>query len=408
MIRFQADTWQDAVLRPLAMADPNGWVYIEILAPDFRFAIAILLALVVAGTLLVKGGHSTKLRPVVTFFLLVFASFIPWMETTGNGRYFMPYIVAVGPLCVGLIYLLPSTRSLKVSLTAVALGLQGFALYQNSPWNAFGSWELVAWKEAPYFALDISSGNIRGDETFVTLPSMTPSVVAPLFPDSVRWVNLSPFNGVDIENAPPNYQPVQAMLKTATRLFLFQKAQPHEMQEGGIQPSERAINALNAYLRPHRLSLTEPTNCRLMKSASADENTVILAGKTHEEQARLIENAGFWICPLAYPVAVPKVASLTIDELRAKSVLDAMERVCPRFFQPGQSMVAKHEAGFARNYGSSDSTLIWTRSDELWVQNMRALNPERIGSAEDVLKPGFKFDCTSFRGRAGLPWERKI
>ena len=37
MIRFLADTWRDALLRPVAMAAPNSSVYIEIAAPDFRF-----------------------------------------------------------------------------------------------------------------------------------------------------------------------------------------------------------------------------------------------------------------------------------------------------------------------------------------------------------------------------------
>ena len=34
MIRFLADTWRDAILRPVAMAAPNSSVYIEIAAPD--------------------------------------------------------------------------------------------------------------------------------------------------------------------------------------------------------------------------------------------------------------------------------------------------------------------------------------------------------------------------------------
>src|SRR6185369_9315597 len=37
MIRFLPDTWRDAILRPLALASPDGGVYIEIIAPDFRF-----------------------------------------------------------------------------------------------------------------------------------------------------------------------------------------------------------------------------------------------------------------------------------------------------------------------------------------------------------------------------------
>ena len=44
MIRFLADPWRDALLRPVAMAAPNSAVYIEIAAPDFRFVLALALA----------------------------------------------------------------------------------------------------------------------------------------------------------------------------------------------------------------------------------------------------------------------------------------------------------------------------------------------------------------------------
>ena len=408
MIRFMPDTWWDALLRPFAMADPNGWVYVELLAPDFRFALAILLALLVAGALLVTGTRGLQLRPVVTVFVVLFASFIPWLSTTGNGRYFMPYIILIGPLCVGLIYLLPSTRSMRSSLAVIALGLQGFALYQNSPWTAFGSWEFIAWKDAPYLSLEIPPEEIKGDETFVTLANMTFSAVAPLFPDSVRWVNLSPFNGAAVENDTKTYQPVREMLKHATNLRLFHKAQPHEMADGGIQPSERAVNALNAFLNPHKLALAVPTNCSLIKSASVSSNTMISTNIQPNESSRLLEHSGFWSCPLIYPVAVPKAVDLTPDESRAKRVFETMEKACPRFFAPGQNLVRKHEAGYARAYASSDSSLILTRDDDLWVKNARALNPERIGTAEEVLQPIFSFDCTRFRGRSGLPWNREI
>jgi len=408
MIRFMPDTWWDALLRPFAMADPNGWVYVELLAPDFRFALAILLALLVAGMLLAKRIPDSRLRPVITVFIVLFASFIPWLLTTGNGRYFMPYIIVIGPLCVGLIYLLPSTRSMRASLAVVALGLQGFALYQNSPWTPFGSWGFIDWKEAPYFSLNIAPEDIRGDETFVTLPNMTFSAVAPLFPDSVRWVNLSTFNGVDVETDTQNYQPVREMLNSAKNLRLFQKAQPHEMAEGSVQPSEKAVSEINAYLHPHKLALTEPPNCRLMRSASVARHTMVPTNVDSDDKARLLANSGFWICPLVYPAKVPKAADLTKNQMRAIEVLGKMEQVCPRFFAPGQKLVGRYAEGYARSYSSSDSTLIWTRNDEVWVQNARSLTPERIGSAEEVLSPNFSFDCTRFRGRAGLPWEREI
>lgn len=409
LIRFMADTWRDAVLRPLAMAAPDGWVYVEVLAPDIRFALAMLMVLVLLIMRLKKGKYQKGGQtPVFLLFAISFASFIPWMATSGNGRYFMPYIIAVGPLVVALIYLLPATRWMRFSLVILTLIVQGFALFQNSPWTPFGSWEFVAWKKPPYFSLEIPPGAIKGDETFITVANMSYSAVAPLFPDSVRWINLSIFNGGDVESDFHTYQPVREMLKDAKQLMLFQKAQPHAMREGTFQPNQRAIEALNAYLTPHRLGLRQPVNCRLLKSGSASESTSIPSDVGTEERSRLLESSGFWLCPLHYPVTTPGVAKQTFEELQAKQAINKMEQVCPRFFPPGQALVLQHGAGFARNYAQSDSSLIVTRDGNLYVKNARALNPELIGKVAEILKPGFAFDCTRFRGRSGLPWEREI
>ena len=133
MIRLMADTWQEAVLRPLSMAAPNGWIYTEIIAPDFRFLIALLLAAVAIISVGSRKRWRDRSKPVFLLLGLTFVSFVPWMATTGNGRYFMPYLILIGPLCLGLINILPSTRGMKASIAITVLGLQGFALYQNNP-----------------------------------------------------------------------------------------------------------------------------------------------------------------------------------------------------------------------------------------------------------------------------------
>ena len=136
MIRFLADTWRDAILRPVAMAAPNSSVYIEIAAPDFRFAIALVLAVLVLISTRKTRHRLTVWLPTLALFALVFLSFIPWMHTTGNGRYFMPYLILIGPLCIALINLMQNTAGMKLFLVAAVLGIQGFALNLNNPWRS--------------------------------------------------------------------------------------------------------------------------------------------------------------------------------------------------------------------------------------------------------------------------------
>ncbi len=412
MIRLMADTWQEAVLRPIAMAAPNGWVYTEIMAPDFRFLFALGLAVVLLIAVLSGRWKLDGQRPVWLLLALIFVSFIPWMATTGNGRYFMPYLLLIGPLCIALIRLIPVTGSMKMSVAAIFIGLQGLAVYQNSPWTPFDSWASTSWKNNPYLTIDIDSGAIDPEATYVSISNLSFSFAAPLFPRSSRWVNLSLFNGVDVTNDAGLYKPVRDILGNAKSLKLFQRAQPREMlDETGI-PNIKAIAAINSYLQPHRLKVNEPKDCKLLKSRGFSSSNIKLAGESTKERERVLDMSGFWVCSLQYPVGSGSgsgaPAILSDSERRAKMVFEKMEQLCPRFFAPGQNIVGTHPAGHTRAYANSDSSLIITRNGDIYFTYARTLNPQLVARAEDILKTDSTFDCNKFKGRAGLPWEREI
>lgn len=408
MIRFMPDTWQDALLRPLAMAAPNGWVYTEITAPDVRFALALLLAIPALVVLFRRRFRDEADRPLLSLLALTFLSFVPWLLTTGNGRYLMPYILLIGPLCIGLIRAIPGTASMRLSLVGLVLAFQGISLAQNNPWNPFDTWESIAWKKPPYFSVDFGGNPPAPNTTYVTIGTNSLALVAPRFPETSRWINLSVFNGADISGDSKEYRPVVEMLQSSRSLKLVQRSNPRAMNRSDDQPDERAVHEINAQLAPHRLALRQPTDCRLHFSESLATTAMLSTDESPEEKRRIKAKLGLWICTLDYPVAPKLVPELTSGELLAKNVIERMERLCPRFFPPGQALILQHSAGFARNYAQSDSSLIVTRDGKLYVKNARALNPESIGSVAEIMKPGFEFDCTKFKGRSGLPWEREV
>lgn len=411
MIRFMADTWQEAVLRPIAMAAPNTWVYSEIMAPDFRFVLALVLAavsLILALRSRLDPVASAGQRPTLALLLLVFVSFFPWMGTTGNGRYFMPYLLLIGPLCIGLVNILSITRSMKASLALLLLGVQGFAFFQNNPWRANDSWQSIAWKDYPYFSMEIDEKVLDKDSVYISVGNNSFSLVAPLFPASSQWVNLSIFSGADVNKSIPIYEPVRRRLLTAKSLKLFQRSAPREMLPGTNQPNSNAIAAINSYLRPHLLALKEPTDCILLTSRTLGIHTHTLADDSRTEKDRIVKNAGFWVCSLTYPASFTEDEKFDPARLVAKNALERMESLCPRHFPPGQELVGPHPAGFTRAYASSDSALIITRDGHIYFKYARTLNPQLIAMVDDVIRPEYKFDCDKFKGRGGLPWEREI
>jgi hypothetical protein len=409
MIRFLADTWRDALLRPVAMAAPNSSVYIEIAAPDFRFILALGLAVLALISVRKANRRPPDWLPTLALFALIFLSFIPWMHTTGNGRYFMPYLLLIGPLCIALINLLQSTANMKVFLTIAVLGLQGFALYQNTPWRPVDSWTWIEWKDAPYLPLEFAKEAIDPEAIYVTIAVPTYSLAAPLLPASSRWINISTFGSSDKDKQSALYAPVKKALLSGKPLNLFMVSAPRSMKDGSIQPDQNAINQITPYLEAHDLRLKSPTNCQLIKSKSMAPTGFIVTEESPAERTRVIEQSGFWICPIEYAVAPKQSKSHDcLSNSMPRHCLRRWRRSVRASLNSGQQGVSYHRSGFQRRYGVSDSFLIATGDGHLYFKYDRTLNPQLIGKAEDVLAPGFAFDCTKFKGRAGLPWEREI
>lgn len=410
MIRFVPDTWAEWLLRPVAMAAPNGWVYAEILSPDFRFVAALVLAALLAiGLLRRRSGPALPWRALAALAALTVVSFVAWLATSGNGRYFMPFLIMVGPLCVALAARLRVTPAMRGFAITLIVAAQGFALAQNSPWKPFDSWEWIAWKEAPFFHVDTSALRDDGNSTYVTISNLTFGLVAPSFPASSRWVNLSVFDTADVVTDVPQYKPLEKILRSATRLRLFQRAQVRQMDARTLQPSQLAVDVFNGALVRHRLKLREPRDCQLLRSSSLSHLTMVTDDVAPEKKEDFLGRAGFWVCSLEYLQQPPARPEPTPQQVRAGKIFARVEAQCPHFFEPGQVKVTPLDDGiWSRSYPGSDAMLMLARNDVLYMKYERTLNPQLLASGEKVLKPDFRLDCNSFRGRSGLPWDREI
>jgi hypothetical protein len=393
MIRFLPDTWRDAVLRPLAMASPDGSVYVEIMAPDFRFL--FIVALAVLWLVLARG----KGRASATWILLAITAiaFVPWLTTTGNGRYFIPFLLISGPLCIGLLQLIPLSRTFRVALAIGMVAWQGFLIHEVSPWRSYH----VEWGDGPPFNVEVPKDVAAQPATYVTLASISYSLIAPRFHPASRWINMSTQGG--LADKSPNGLRVQALIAAPGPLNVIFPTVPGGQEGDSI---DLALGeAINGLLARHGLSIEHPDQCRLMLSAG-------LAGMA---SSRLADEAagrpgvhGFWLCPLArHASRHPGSEPSPIPE-RSKKVFEKLERVCPRIFPPGDAISLRIPAGAVRGYPDSDFKLYVLDDGEVVYKYYRALNPVTLGSADDILAPSFGMDCNKIPGRSGLPWERGI
>lgn len=390
MIRFLPDNWLDVLMRPLDMVSPEGNIYVETQAPDLRLAAAVLLGLAV---LLTSARARPDRGPALRLLGLTLLAMAPWLATTGNGRYFTPFLLLLGPLCVGLVRLLPLSRSLKFSSVGLLLLLQAFLIAEASPW---GSWSLLYWRDGPYFQVAAPPAQPR---SYVTITPISYSLIAPQFPAASRWMNLSA-----PVNSPREREYGRQWLAAAQSLTLVAPSYPSQMRENR-QPSPAVLQVFNNMIGPRGLSLVPGARCEFLPSGG-------LAGMAQRQGApstpEILKDYGFWLCPLRYDPAAavnPAPPDASDQERELDGVFDAVEKLCPRFFPPGEARTQRVEGAFVRSY-VSDTRVYVTEEGEVLYKFWRSLNPVTIGRRQDVLAGRVTLDCSKIRApnwRSGGP-----
>jgi hypothetical protein len=374
MIRFMPDDWLDVVMRPLDMVSPEANTYVEIAAPDVRLAGAMLLAL---ALLVLWKRRSATNRATVWLLALLLVSMAMWLATSGNGRYFIAWLVLLGPLCAGLIRMLPGSVSSKFAIGGGLIAMQLFVLAQASP---FGNWTWAQWAEAPYFQIDPPPAR---PATYVSIANISYSLVAPQFPPGSRWIGLA--GGVMKRDEPM----VRQLLATSPDLTLFAPALPSQTLPDG-RPTEAASEALGRLLQPHGLALRSGAQCSFL--ASRGFWSVLFHAKT--PSAKDAERKyGFWLCPLDFRPG-PVVQAPHVDA-QVDAAFQAVQRLCPRFFS-GAEVPLKIDGGWVKHY-DSDTKVYVLDDGSVFYKFWRSVNGVRIGTRDEVLSGRATIDCTKIR-----------
>ncbi|QGJ17232.1 MULTISPECIES: hypothetical protein [unclassified Polaromonas] len=340
----------------------------------------------------------SSIKPATVLFAGVAIAFAPWLMTSGNGRYFVAFILVVGPLCLGLVYLLPMTRGFRLTLAACLFAVQSFAVYESDPLK---SWGMIPWREAPYFQIELPQDMATVPGTYITLSSITYSLMAPLFPEPSSWLNIA--SAPTDRDRTLEGRRTHAILSARGHLTLLVPSIPEYSTSEGL-PDVNAIRSLNLLLADHRLAISDAAPCRLIRSGSIVSMPLVEARKKNDKR---FDNAGFWACSLRYPVAVP-AARPEIEKSRFDAVFDKLESICPRFFRPGEARTKVINGGELRQYSESDMKVYVLDDGAVLYKYLRTFSPQLIGTVDDVMSGKATVACDKIRGRSGLPWEREI
>lgn len=400
MIRFMPDTWADALWRPFAMGAPDSWVYTEISAPDLRFA--LLIGVLLGTSLLWRafGRRASRGRDLWLLSLpVLLISFFAWLATSGNGRYFMPYLVLIGPVLVGGIYWLPCTAHMRAALLIVALVIQGHALGVSNPWGLKSGWGLVSWDSAGYFDLEVSPLFEERGVMYVSYISPSFSIIATKFHWDNSWVNSSVFHDEKVVDDDRFRSKFERLVKSRSKVRLVFPAKSVD-QSTAPQLTSSLTREIGNLVRTDGFVLKSSSACRFLRSRSMQALGASMAG------AGMGPVQGFWFCDANY-VGVERLP-LSEAERFAHAVFSKMEKLCPRNFPAGSDQVRKSASGYVRDYPSGDVSLILTFDGKLYLKYLRAMNHQLVGQASDIIDERSVFRCNGIVGRQGLPWERGV
>jgi hypothetical protein len=388
MLRFLPDGWLDGLLRPCLLADPVNGLYVEIDAPDWRFAaVAVLLLLAWLGR-----PRAALLQTNQTLALLgLTVCFYVWTVFSGNGRYFIWALLIVGPMVVMAARRLRASLAMRNTVILLVLGVQSVSIaYSFMP----NMWGLRPWRTGPGLAL-VASPLKASPAVFLTLGSVSYSALVPQMHPQSRWSNIA--GQQFILPGVREYPELQKLLDSPLPHYAVVRATGMLMGPDG-QPTVLAMKSLVGTLGRQQLQLSAE-RCNYVRTADAE-----LAMKQGKGSAA---DEGFWFCAVrrsgAPAMSVVDVAvSPELDDVFAK-----VEQRCPRLFPAGNARSVGIDDAVQRHYSYSDTGLFVHNSGVVYFKYNRALNPTILGKTEDVRRGAFTIDCMRMPGRYLPPWERR-
>ena len=388
MLRFLPDGLLEGLLRPFLMIDPAGYVYVEMMAPDWRLALFLLALAIGAVAGRIKGRISAEqLRLVVGFVVCLYV----WTFAIGNGRYFMAWLLIVGPLLVLATRWLPGSATLRWLVLGVGLCVQGFALVTS---YTADSWGLARWVRGPGIDIEASPLQTR-PAIFLSISSLTYSILVPRFDPRSRWANIA--GQVDIRPGTKEYPRLIAMLTSDLPKYVVLPVVAG--YPDATQPDPAVHDLIVRSLAPFDLEL-DGAACETLRSS--------LAPGPIGQDGKGSTFRGFWFCPItrsAHTAAQPaKPAMQGASQLA--DVFARVEQRCPRFFPPGGGEERYSDGITLRHYAGSDVSLYIDGTGLVSYKYFRAMNPTSIGTTDQVRQGKFAIACDKLPGRYRLPWQK--
>jgi hypothetical protein len=391
--RFIPETFGEALWRPFAMVDPTYMVHEELRAPDPRYALLLVLAVVLLlrwlSLRITHSANSSELadsttaeRTLAALGCGFAADWVIWLSGSGNSRYFLPMASVAAVLVVALVFRLLATRPKARNYFLAAV----FATQIVQLWMGAGfRWNAALWG-GQWFNVEVPEKLATEPNLYLTIGTQSNSFIAPFLAPGAGLVNFSGGYALAAEGA--NGARVEALIRRyAPHLRVLVRGERLYGDEEHLTPRRSQVDdALGRF--GLRVNMSDCT--KIAVHGLPPDLEITFEGSTPVKR-----QSGDTTYLLSCHVVPDDADHSTLVARRrdADLVLDRLEDACPELFQP-RRMATEHDgAAWQRLYMNTDLTA-WVSHG--WVKFRNPLGgdpPVLVGRESDWVSAPLRLTC---------------
>ncbi len=349
--RFAPHGIWDFLMLPLRMMKMNSGIYVEILAPDIRAGVLLILAGATALVATYRRTRAASVNPVpvsavaiqvAIFFLVAWALLF---GTSGNGRYAIPLLLLLGPLIVYLLHFCFRREGSTLAVATILVVLQGLHGYKGeyprwdaAPWTR--NWVDVALPkqltEKPAAYLSLSTVNLGVLFHHMSAGSSFVSLVGfePLSPDGAGSARIRQF----IDRNEGNLRIlIQTEDKVGSEWF----------QRGQVDP----------VLAPTVARMLAPWGLRLVNHDCAFAEISMHGGAGAARTGNQANLLGIMLISCPVQAGPGEDEAMRTDRAWATTIFDRVSSACPLLFPPPGGFPQKAGEAWIKRFAGTDTIL---------------------------------------------------
>lgn len=373
--RFIPTSFVAALWRPFAMMAPVRLVHVERPAPDLRYALLILLAVLLVLVRWMsrsKGGEGTagkssrraENRVLLALGCAFLINWVLWLAESGNSRYFIPTACVAAVLVVGLTcrLLMAWPRLLACAMAAIVVA----QCYQVQGGTVFR--EPYPWAREPWFDISIPHALASQPALYISVGVQSSSFVVPYLPAGSGFINLEGdyvlgprgANGAHVRKLITRFAPHLRILLEDSRVDAARdKDVPH------LSNADDAVALFGLRI--------DPGSCYRIRVRAAPTVQVVTVGGALPKLPPSVWYTHYLVTCRLVPDPGQEAALAPLEH-SADRVLDRLEDACPSLFQPGRpaTYLIGSDAGsyfWVRRYPNTD-VIAWVHRGRLGFQKM--------------------------------------